>query len=75
MHFLFILQSLYNSKCFKQLFRSSSGVHNLLYLRLCTNHSTIPNCSILRLELPSAELKEYIQVRKKFITYQNFFIL
>ena len=33
MHFLyvFILQFLYNSTCFERPFRSSSGVHNLLY--------------------------------------------
>ena len=34
MHFVyvFILQSLYKSTCFDGPFRSSSGVHNLLYL-------------------------------------------
>ena len=39
MHFLyvFILQFLSNSTCFQRPFRSSSGVHDLLYLQLCTN--------------------------------------
>ena len=34
MHFLyvFILQFMYNSTCFEQPFRSSSGIHDLLYL-------------------------------------------
>ena len=43
--------SLYNSTWFERLFRSSSGVRNLLYLLLCTNHSNVPNCSVLQLEL------------------------
>ena len=39
-HFLYvlILQFLYNSTCFERPFHSSSGVHDLLYLQLCTNH-------------------------------------
>ena len=40
MHFLyvFILQFLYNCTCFERPFRSSSRVHDLLYLQLCTTH-------------------------------------
>ena len=47
MHFLyvFILQFLYNSTCFEGPFRSSSGVHKLLYLQLCTNRANESNCS------------------------------
>ena len=49
MHFLylFILQFMYNSACFERQLRSSSGVHDLLYLQLCTNHANVPNCSVL----------------------------
>ena len=45
MHFLyvFILQSLYNRTCFERPFRSSSGVHDLLYLQLCINHANASN--------------------------------
>ena len=43
MHFLyvFILQFSYNSTCFERPFRSSSGVHDLLYLQLSTNHANV----------------------------------
>ena len=39
MHFLyiFILQTFYNSTFFERPIRSSSGVHDLPYLQLCTN--------------------------------------
>ena len=52
MHFLyvFILQFLYSSTCFERPFRSSSGVHDLLYLQLCTNHTNVSNSSVWRLE-------------------------
>ena len=48
MHFLyvFILQSLYNSTCFERPFRSSSGVHDLLYLQLCKHVELYINCRI-----------------------------
>ena len=36
---MFILQSFCNSTCLERLFRSSSGVHDLLYLQLCRNHA------------------------------------
>ena len=41
MHFpyVFILQFLYSSTCFERPFRSSSGVHDLLYVQLCTNRA------------------------------------
>ena len=39
--YVFILQFLYNSTRFERPFRSSSGVHNLLYLQLCTNHANV----------------------------------
>ena len=41
MHFLyvFILQFMYNSTCFERPFLSTSGVHDLLYLQICTNHA------------------------------------
>ena len=48
--YVFILQFLYNSTCFEGLFRSSLRFHNLLYLQLCTNHSNVPNCSVLWLK-------------------------
>ena len=53
MHFLciFILRFLSNSTCFERPFRSSSGVNDLLYLQLCTNHANVSNCSVLRLDL------------------------
>ena len=53
MHFLyvFILQFMYSSTCFELPFRSSPGVHDLLYLQLCTNHANVSNCLVLRLEL------------------------
>ena len=35
-----------HSTCFKRLFRSSSGVHKLPYLQLCTNHANVPNCLV-----------------------------
>ena len=35
---------LYNSTCFERPFRSSSGVHNLPYLQLCTTRANVPNC-------------------------------
>ena len=43
MHFLyvFILQFMYNSTYFERPFPSSSGVHDLLYLQLCTNHANV----------------------------------
>ena len=34
--YVFILQFSHNSTCFERTFRSSSGVHDLLYLQLCT---------------------------------------
>ena len=37
--YVFILQSVYNSTCFERPFLSSSGVYNLLYPQLCTDHS------------------------------------
>ena len=45
MHFLyvFILRFLCNSTCFERPFRSSSGVHELLYPQLCTNHANVKN--------------------------------
>ena len=46
--YVFILQSLYNSTCFERVFRSSSGVHDLLYLQLCTNHANVSNRLVLR---------------------------
>ena len=51
MHFLcvFILQFVYNSKCFERPFRSPSAVHDLLYLQLCANHADVSNCWLLRL--------------------------
>ena len=52
-HFLyvFILQFLYSSTCFERPFRSSSGVHDLLYLQLCTDRANVSvdaykNCKI-----------------------------
>ena len=61
MHFLsvFILQFLYNSTCFERPFRSSSGVHDLLYLQLCTNHAKVPNCSALRL-VPNRKAEQLV---------------
>ena len=43
MHFLyvFILQFLYNSTCFERPFSSSSGVHDLLFMVLCTNRVNV----------------------------------
>ena len=49
--YVFILQSLYNSTCFERTFHSSSGVHDLLYLQFCTNHTNVSNCLVLRLGL------------------------
>ena len=46
--YVFILQFLYNSTCFERPFRSSSGVHDLLYMQLCTNHANVSNWSVLR---------------------------
>ena len=43
MHFFVCIYStifLYNSTRFERPFRSSSGVHDLLYLQLCTNQQT-----------------------------------
>ena len=40
----------YNSTCFEQPFRPSSGVRDLLYLQLCTNRANVSNCLVLRLE-------------------------
>ena len=39
--YVFILQFLYNSTCFQRPFRSSSGVHDLLYLQLCINSANV----------------------------------
>ena len=52
MHFLyvFILPFLYNSTCFERPFRSSSGVHGLLYLQLCTNRANVSNCLVVRFQ-------------------------
>ena len=49
MHFLyvFILQFLSNSTCFERPFHSSPGVCDLLYLKLCTNHANVSNCTRL----------------------------
>ena len=33
-----------NLRVFEGPFRSSSGVHDLLYLHLCTNHTNVSNC-------------------------------
>ena len=53
MHFLyvFILQFLYNSTCFELPFCSSAGIHDWLYLQLCTNHANVSNHSVLWFEL------------------------
>ena len=48
--YVFILQFVYNSARFERPFRSSSGVYDLLYLQLCTDHADVSNCSVLRLE-------------------------
>ena len=39
--YVFILQFLSSSACFERPFHSSSGVHDLLYLQLCTNHANV----------------------------------
>ena len=41
MHFFMCLFYIFfvHSTCFERLFRSSSVVHKLLYLQLCTNHA------------------------------------
>jgi hypothetical protein len=39
--YVFILQPLYNSTCFERPFRSSSAVHDLLYLQVCTNRANV----------------------------------
>ena len=53
MHFLyiFIQQFLYNSTCFERPFRSSSGVHDLLYLQLSTSRANVFADTFARLVL------------------------
>ena len=52
MYFLCIYSTIFvQLYMFRRPFRSSSGVHDLLYLQLCTNHENVSNCPVLQLEL------------------------
>ena len=43
-----ILQFMYNSTCFERSFRSTSGVHDLPDLQLCTNRANVSRDTFAR---------------------------
>ena len=59
---------------FQRLFDSSSGVHDLLYLQLCTNRANVSNCSVLRLELNSNLKTEHLVLFVCIIGYDARYI-
>ena len=75
--YVFILQFCCTSTCFERPFRSSSGVHDLLYLQLCTSHANVSNCSVLRLELVFVYIIDYdpqyiqCQIRTNSISFAS----